>query len=119
MIQVTYKWVKFIQPFTETCKKLYEEAYYEKIKKALKPDGVICSLGIHTGITVSYYYYITLLADCMLTDAEFMKIFTQTIRKQFPVVRYAFGVYTPVYIGGQCGFLVASKDKVKTSSLTK
>lgn len=48
----------------------------------------------------------------MHTDSEFMKTFMGTIRKHFPVVRYAFGVYTPVYIGGQCGFLLASKNKV-------
>lgn len=48
----------------------------------------------------------------MFTDFEFMKTFTKTIRSVFPVVRYAYGVYIPGYIGGQCGFLVASKDKV-------
>lgn len=53
------------------------------------------------------------LAECMFTDFEFMKKFTGTIRRVFPVVRYAYGVYTPAYLGGQCGFLLASKDKVR------
>ena len=52
----------------------------------------------------------------MFTDFEFMKRFTKTLRSVFPMVRYAYGVYIPGYIGGQCGFLVASKDKVHTDS---
>lgn len=47
MIQVIYKLI--LAPWTlnaGACKKLYEHAYYEKIEKALKPDGIICALGI-------------------------------------------------------------------------
>ena len=56
--------------------------------------------------------YLSFLAECMFTDFEFMKTFTKAIKSVFPVVRYAYGIYTPGYIGGQCGFMVASKDKV-------
>lgn len=49
----------------------------------------------------------------MFTDYDFMKTFTHTLRKVFPVVRYAYGVYVPGFLGGQCGFLLASKDKVQ------
>lgn len=42
----------------DTSKDLYEQPYYEKVKKALKPDGVICSLGNFIYIIFFPFVYI-------------------------------------------------------------
>lgn len=52
------------------------------------------------------------VGECMFTDHDFIVKFTDTLRNVFPVVRYAYGVFVPSYLGGQCGFMLASKDKV-------
>lgn len=59
------------------------------------------------------------LAECAWTDMEFLKKFRDTIQSVFPVVQYAFGVFMPVYIGGQCGFYLAGKNKVRRQIVDK
>ena len=56
------------------------------------------------------------IGESAWTDLAIVKSFTETLQSVFPVVRYAFGIVVPVYIGGQIGLLLASKDKVMSKN---
>ena len=53
---------------TDSSKPFYEQPYFEKVKKALKPDGIMCSLGTalytHNVRVVTYPFQ---LNACSLT----------------------------------------------------
>ena len=53
---------------TDSSKPFYEQPYFEKVKKALKPDGIMCSLGTalytHNVHVVTYPFQ---LNACSLT----------------------------------------------------
>lgn len=69
---------------------LFQKPYYEALKEALNPGGIICSQG------ESIWYDLNLIKD--------MVDMCQTL---FPVVNYA-SIYTPTYPSGQIGFLLCS-----------
>lgn len=74
-------------------KKLYTETYYELIKRALRPGGVMCSQG-----------------SSFWLDEEHIKTIMKNCRKHFNNVVY--GVTSiPSYPCGHIGFMIASMDK--------
>lgn len=78
---------------------LFQESYFALMKKALKPNGVICSQG-----------------GTFWTDIEHVKSTMDHCRKQFATVAYAV-TSVPSYPCGQIGFVIASteqNDELKT-----
>lgn len=75
---------------------LFKKEYYERIKSALKDDGVLCSQG-----------------ECMWLHLELIKSMQDFCKKLFPVVAYAV-VPVPTYPSGQIGSLLCSLNP-KTS----
>ncbi|XP_076320453.1 spermidine synthase-like [Tachypleus tridentatus] len=71
---------------------LFKKTYYEAVKEALKPGGILCSQA------ESFWY-----------DLELIQGMTKMVYDIYPVVEYA-SVYIPSYIGGQIGFLLCSTD---------
>ncbi|CAH3044500.1 unnamed protein product [Porites evermanni] len=73
---------------------LFKEPYYELLKKALKPDGLLCSQG----------------SECMWLDLPLIKSVLEFSRRLFPVVSYGYTTI-PTYPTGQIGFILCSKNK--------
>lgn len=71
---------------------LFEESYFGLMKKALKPNGIICSQ-----------------AGTFWTDIDHVKATMAHCRKQFPTVGYAI-TSVPSYPCGQIGFIIASAN---------
>lgn len=81
---------------------LFEESYFTLMKKALKPNGVICSQG-------GTYW----------TDIDHVKATMDHCRKQFATVGYAI-TSVPSYPCGQIGFIIAStKENHELKTPTK
>lgn len=72
---------------------LFEETYFALMKKALKPNGIICSQ-----------------AGTFWTDIECCKSTMKHCNKYFPTVRYAVTA-VPSYPCGQIGFIIGSTEK--------
>lgn len=69
---------------------LFEKSYYELMKKALRPGGIICSQG-----------------ECLWLHLNLIKDMQDFCRELFPVVDYSYcGV--PSYPSGQIGFTLCS-----------
>lgn len=78
---------------------LFQESYFALMKKALKPNGIICSQG-----------------GTFWTDLVHVKATLNHCRQQFPTVGYAV-TSVPSYPCGQIGFVIgslAAKDDLKT-----
>jgi spermidine synthase len=73
---------------------LFEKPYYEKIYRALKPGGILCSQ-----------------VDCVWTNLDFTRDFIKMCKSIYPVVQY-INSSVPSFPSGQIGFILASKDKV-------
>lgn len=71
---------------------LFQESYFTLMKKALKPNGIICSQG-----------------GTFWTDIDHVKATMAHCRKQFPTVGYAV-TSVPSYPCGQIGFIIASTN---------
>lgn len=71
---------------------LFQKPYYEALKKALKPGGVLCSQG------ESFWFTMDLITNMI-----------SMCRTLFPVVEYA-STYVPTYPGGQIGFFLCGKS---------
>lgn len=71
---------------------LFRKPYYESLKKALKPGGIICSQG-----------------ECFWFDLELVKEMIIMCKSLFPVVDYGSS-YVSSYPGGQIGYLLCSTD---------
>jgi len=71
---------------------LFRKPYYESLKEALKPGGIISSQG-----------------ECFWFDLELVKEMIEMCRSLFPVVDYGSS-YVSSYPGGQIGYLLCSKD---------
>lgn len=69
---------------------LFRKPYYESLKKALKPGGIISSQG-----------------ECFWFDLELVKGMIEMCRSLFPVVDYGSS-YVSSYPGGQIGYLLCS-----------
>lgn len=69
---------------------LFQKPYYELMKCALKPGGIICTQG-----------------ECQWLHLDLIKSMTQFCRTLFPVVEYAFTTI-PTYPSGQIGFMMCS-----------
>lgn len=72
---------------------LFQESYYELMRKALKPGGVVCSQG-----------------GTFWTDLNHVKQTLNFCKNQFPVAAYA-SIYVSTYPCGQIGFIIGSLDK--------
>ncbi|XP_055626818.1 spermidine synthase [Toxorhynchites rutilus septentrionalis] len=72
---------------------LFQESYFGLVKKALKPNGIICSQG-----------------GTFWIDMKHVKDTLDHCRKHFPVVKYGL-VSIPSYPSGQIGFYVASLNE--------
>lgn len=86
---------------------IYEEDYYKNMKKALKPNGVLCSQG----------------ESMVMVDLPLLRKIMDFSRAIFPRVEYAFTV-VPSYVGGHNGFIVCSRNpetdfKEPLNTLTK
>ncbi|XP_015756173.1 PREDICTED: spermidine synthase-like [Acropora digitifera] len=73
---------------------LFQRGYYELMKKALKPDGILCCQG-----------------ECLWLDLSLIKSMVDFSKDLFPVVNYGFTTI-PTYPCGQIGFIMCSKNKV-------
>ncbi|KAL5014941.1 hypothetical protein ScPMuIL_009211 [Solemya velum] len=71
---------------------LFEKEYYELMKNALKPGGVICCQG-----------------ECLWLHLELIKNMQDFCKTLFPVVSYAYTTI-PTYPSGQIGFILCSLD---------
>ncbi|XP_046850493.1 spermidine synthase-like [Xenia sp. Carnegie-2017] len=71
---------------------LFEKEYYQLMKFALKPDGLLCSQG-----------------ECPWLDAAFINNMMKFCNQLFPVVQYAY-TNVPTYPCGQIGFLMCSSN---------
>lgn len=71
---------------------LFQESYFALIKKALKPNGIICSQG-----------------GTFWTDIDHVKATMNHCRKQFSTVGYGV-TSVPSYPCGQIGFIIASTE---------
>ncbi|GIY91733.1 spermidine synthase [Caerostris extrusa] len=69
---------------------LFQKPYYESLKKALKPGGIIASQG------ESFWF-----------DSKLLSEMIKMCREIFPVVDYGSS-YVPTYPGGQIGYLCCS-----------
>lgn len=72
---------------------LFTESYFELVKKALKPNGIICSQ-----------------AGTVWVGIEHAKETIEHCKKHFKVVRYAL-TSVPTYPTGQIGFLLGGLDE--------
>lgn len=72
---------------------LFQQGYYELMKKALKPDGILCCQG-----------------ECLWLDLSLIKSMVDFSKDLFPVVNYGFTTI-PTYPCGQIGFIMCSKNK--------
>ncbi|XP_029187254.1 spermidine synthase-like [Acropora millepora] len=72
---------------------LFQRGYYELMKKALKPDGILCCQG-----------------ECLWLDLSLIKSMVDFSKDLFPVVNYGFTTI-PTYPCGQIGFIMCSKNK--------
>lgn len=72
---------------------LFQESYFELMRKALKPGGIVCSQG-------GTYW----------TDLDHVKQTLTYCKKQFPAVGYA-SIHVPSYPSGQIGFVIGCLDK--------
>eukprot|EP00730_Choanoeca_flexa_P015090 TRINITY_DN6841_c0_g1_i1.p1 TRINITY_DN6841_c0_g1~~TRINITY_DN6841_c0_g1_i1.p1 ORF type:complete len:291 (+),score=77.77 TRINITY_DN6841_c0_g1_i1:51-923(+) len=71
---------------------LFEKQYYELVKKALKPDGVLCAQG-----------------ECLWLHLDLIKSMQTFCKTLFPVVSYGY-LTIPTYPSGQIGCLLCSKN---------
>lgn len=71
---------------------LFQESYFALMKRALKPNGVICSQ-----------------AGTFWTDSKHIKATMDHCRKQFATVEYCV-TSVPSYPCGQIGFIIASTE---------
>ncbi|KAK7087634.1 spermidine synthase-like [Littorina saxatilis] len=71
---------------------LYQKAFYQDMKNALKSDGIMCCQGETTWF-----------------DLPLIKRMLKDCRSIFPRVAYAVG-NTPTYVGGQMGYMLCSSD---------
>ncbi|CAG0894675.1 unnamed protein product [Cyprideis torosa] len=71
---------------------LFEEAYFQRLQRALKPGGIFCSQG------ESMWIHMKIIQETMKLARQF-----------FPTVSYAT-TNTPTYPCGQIGFLLGSKS---------
>ncbi|CAG8524607.1 7445_t:CDS:2 [Funneliformis caledonium] len=71
---------------------LFQERYYELMKNALRPCGIISSQG-----------------ECQWLHLELISAVQTYCHKLFPVVEYAFTTI-PTYPSGQIGFMLCSND---------
>eukprot|EP00127_Corallochytrium_limacisporum_P006784 Clim_evm54s235 gene=Clim_evmTU54s235 len=69
---------------------LFEEAYYELMKKALAPGGIICAQG-----------------ECQWLHLDLIKKMQDFCKKHYPVVDYAY-LTIPTYPSGQIGMILCS-----------
>lgn len=72
---------------------LFQRGYYELMKKALKPGGILCCQG-----------------ECLWLDLSLIKSMVDFSKDLFPVVNYGFTTI-PTYPCGQIGFIMCSKNK--------
>jgi len=71
---------------------LFQKKYYELMKKALKPGGIVCSQG-----------------ECMWIHLDLIKGMLDFCETLYPVVNYAYTTI-PTYPCGQIGFVMCSLD---------
>jgi len=71
---------------------LFQKKYYELMKKALKPGGLVCSQG-----------------ECMWIHLELIKGMLEFCDTLYPSVNYAY-TCIPTYPSGQIGFVMCSLD---------
>ncbi|XP_055864979.1 spermidine synthase-like [Biomphalaria glabrata] len=71
---------------------LFEKNYYELMKKALKPNGIVCSQG-----------------ECMWIHIDLIKNMLDFCDTLYPSVAYAY-TSIPTYPCGQIGFVLCSLD---------
>ncbi|XP_060073766.1 spermidine synthase-like [Ylistrum balloti] len=69
---------------------LFEKSYYELMKKALKPNGILCCQG-----------------ECLWLHLDLIKSMQDFCRSLYPVVDYAYTTI-PTYPSGQIGFILCS-----------
>ncbi|XP_041349050.1 spermidine synthase-like isoform X1 [Gigantopelta aegis] len=74
---------------------LYELTFYEKLKNALRPDGVICCQG-----------------ETPWFDLPLIKNVIGYCRQCFPTVEYALG-NTPTYTGGSIGYILCGTNPAR------
>lgn len=70
---------------------LFQPDFFELLKNALKPNGVLCSQG-----------------ECQWLHLDIIKGVMEKLKSLFPQVEYAFTTI-PTYPSGQIGFFLASK----------
>ncbi|CAG5118462.1 unnamed protein product [Candidula unifasciata] len=71
---------------------LFEKQYYELMKKALRPNGIVCSQG-----------------ECMWIHMDLIKGMLEFCGSLYPSVSYAYTAI-PTYPCGQIGFVICSLD---------
>ncbi|XP_077998491.1 spermidine synthase-like [Glandiceps talaboti] len=71
---------------------LFEKPYYELMKQALKPNGILCAQG-----------------ECMMLHVPLIKKTMEMCRTIYPVVSYGYCTI-PTYPSGQIGFVLCSLD---------
>lgn len=71
---------------------LFEQSYYELMKKALRPNGIICNQG-----------------ECIWLHLDLIKSMKNFCQKLYPVVEYSYTTI-PTYPSGQIGFLICSTN---------
>ncbi|GFO09987.1 spermidine synthase [Plakobranchus ocellatus] len=71
---------------------LFEKKYYELMKSALKPGGIVCSQG-----------------ECMWVHLDLIKSMLEFCKSIYSTVSYAYTTI-PTYPCGQIGFLICSLD---------
>ncbi|XP_006812014.1 spermidine synthase-like [Saccoglossus kowalevskii] len=69
---------------------LFEKPYYELMKAALKPNGIVCTQG-----------------ECQWLHLDLIKEMTSFCKTLYPVVRYGYCTI-PTYPSGQIGFMLCS-----------
>lgn len=71
---------------------LFQKSYYELMKQALKPDGILSCQG-----------------ECLWLHLDLIKDMLTFCREMFPVADYGYTTI-PTYPSGQIGFIVCSKN---------
>ncbi|CAD5115740.1 DgyrCDS4685 [Dimorphilus gyrociliatus] len=73
---------------------LFEKSYYELMKKALKPGGIVCSQG-----------------ECIWLHLDIIQDMQNFCKELYPVVDYSYCTI-PTYPSGQIGFTLCSLNPV-------
>lgn len=90
----------FASPPLGPAASLFQQSYFELLRKALKPGGIVCSQG------ENMWFHKDLITSLLTSCAAL-----------YPTVDYAY-TCIPTYPGGQIGFILCSLNPVSYNAIS-